>query len=346
MWDLDAEAERLNLKLDDLPMDEKGWDRAVNVAYRKAALRAHPDKHPPADRDRAEANFKRLNLSHKILLRVGKAIRDEAESGNAENAIAEQQRMEAEAAREEEARMAARLKSVMSLHGVSAGWTGSHGRLPAMERDHRTRRDLEKQMVGLLARCGEEFKARARRRRRWRLFRRVLAAGLLGAFLWFVRKTSPPDAREELREVAEGLRAAIRFMGRELAAAIGRPEDGDEMADDLELAFLEGRMSVNDAGGLEVLVPDDEEPGMYYKLNMSSNEDGSMAVWTEGADGERLDVDLSGQAYDDDEPTVGLFGLTNEGVGGEVRFEGEEPGAKPEEEKKGGFFGRRERRRR
>ena len=89
MWDLDAEAERLNLKLDDLSMDEKGWDRAVNVAYRKAALRAHPDKHPPADRDRAEANFKRLNLSHKILLRVGKAIREEAESGNAENAIAE-----------------------------------------------------------------------------------------------------------------------------------------------------------------------------------------------------------------------------------------------------------------
>ena len=46
-----------------------------------------------------------------------------------------------------------------------------------------------------------------------------------------------------------------------------------------------------------------------------------------GADGERLDVDLSGQAYDDDEPTVGLFELTNEGVGGEVRFpRGEERG--------------------
>ena len=59
MWDLEAEAARLNLVLDDLPMEEKAWDRAVNVAYRKAALRAHPDKHPPDQRDAAEANFKR-----------------------------------------------------------------------------------------------------------------------------------------------------------------------------------------------------------------------------------------------------------------------------------------------
>ena len=82
MWDLEAEAARLNLVLDDLPMEEKAWDRAVNVAYRKAALRAHPDKHPPDQRDAAEANFKRLNRANKLLLRVGKAIRDEAESGD------------------------------------------------------------------------------------------------------------------------------------------------------------------------------------------------------------------------------------------------------------------------
>ena len=84
MWDLEAEAARLNLVLDDLPMEEKAWDRAVNVAYRKAALRAHPDKHPPDQRDAAEANFKRLNRANKLLLRVGKAIRDEAESGDGE----------------------------------------------------------------------------------------------------------------------------------------------------------------------------------------------------------------------------------------------------------------------
>ena len=76
MWDLEAEATRLNLKLDELPMDQKGWDRAVNVAYRKAALRAHPDKHPPDQRDAAEANFKRLNEANKIMLRVGKTIRE------------------------------------------------------------------------------------------------------------------------------------------------------------------------------------------------------------------------------------------------------------------------------
>ena len=40
-------------------------------------------------------------------------------------------------------------------------------------------------------------------------------------------------------------------------------------------------MSVNDDGGLEVLIPDPDEDGMYYKLNMSSREDGTMAVWAE-----------------------------------------------------------------
>lgn len=76
VWDLEAEATRLDIKLDELPMDQKGWERAVNVAYRKAALRAHPDKHPPEQRDAAEANFKRLNEANKIMLRVGKAIRE------------------------------------------------------------------------------------------------------------------------------------------------------------------------------------------------------------------------------------------------------------------------------
>ena len=60
VWDLEAEAARLNLKLDEIPMEEKAWDRAVAMAYRKAALRAHPDKVPPAQREAAEANFKKL----------------------------------------------------------------------------------------------------------------------------------------------------------------------------------------------------------------------------------------------------------------------------------------------
>ena len=144
------------------------------------------------------------------------------------------------------------------------------------------------------------------------------------AFLWFVRRNAPDDdlddARSELREIAEGLRAAIRFMGAELASAVGRPQDGDEMADDLEAAFLEGRMSVNEEGGLEVLIPDDEAPGMYYKLNMSSKEDGSMAVWTEGADGERVEVELS-ELDLDEEPAPGVFGLPAERAGARtVRF--------------------------
>ena len=103
VWDLDAEADRLRVKLDDLPMDEKGWDRAVNVAYRRCALRAHPDKHPPEQRAAAEANFKRLNESHKILLRVGKAVRFEAESGDAAAHIEASRRAELNAEKAEKA---------------------------------------------------------------------------------------------------------------------------------------------------------------------------------------------------------------------------------------------------
>jgi hypothetical protein len=214
----------------------------------------------------------------------------------------------------------------------------------------RTRRDLEAQMVGLLARCGEACRVQAKRRRRRRFWRRVAGVALGVLFLWFLRKRSGPatSAKEELRELAEGLRAAIRFMGHELASAIGRPEDGEEMADDLEAAFLEGRMRVTDAGGLEVLVPDDEEPGVYYKLNMSSNPDGSMAVWTEGADGERLDVDLAEMGAEEP-PPPGMFGLTAEGAAGTVTIVAEEEnggegrggaagrGGNKREKKKGGW---------
>ena len=284
VWDLDAEADRLRVKLADVPLDEKGWERAVNVAYRRCALRAHPDKHPPEQRAAAEANFKRLNESHKILLRVGKAVRAEAESGDAAGHIDAARRAEAEAAAAEKAALSRRLASVMSLNGVAAGlgFRNQEGTVPQPERVGRRASDLQKQMASLLARCGDEFEKLARRRRRSRVLRRVLAGALGVAFLWFVRKNAPQDdledARNELRQIAEGLRAAIRFMGAELASAVGRPQDGDEMADDLEAAFLEGRMSVNEEGGLEVLIPDDEAPGMYYKLNMSSKEDGSMSV--------------------------------------------------------------------
>lgn len=307
-------------------MEEKAWDRAVNVAYRKAALRAHPDKHPPEQRDAAEANFKRLNRANKLLLRVGKAIRDEAESGDARAAVEQSKRLDDERRKREEARLASQLKGIVSLHGVSGGFTGSNGRLPDLEHDQArwTRGDLENQLVKLLARCGEEFEARAKRRRRWKLVKRV-AAGVAGvAFLWFVRKTSPPerDYGEELREVAEGIRVAIRYMGRELAGAIGRPQDAEEMADDLEMAFLEGRMSVNDDGGLEVLIPDPDEDGTYYKLNMSSREDGTMAVWAEGADGET--VEYASADWDDESDRVGYFGIPVEqrarGTKGSVNF--------------------------
>lgn len=360
VWDLEAECARLGLVLDEVPMDERGFDRVLKVAYRKAALRAHPDKHPPERRAAAEAEFKKVAAAHEILMRVVTAVRAEAESGeSASMDPAEQRRrVEAERAALERSRLADRLRAVVSLNGVSAGFNDrSSGHLNEMLTEEseatmkRTRRDLEAQMVGLLARCGEACRVQARRRRRRRFWRRVAGVALGVLFLWFLRKRSGPatSAKEELRELAEGLRAAIRFMGHELASAIGRPEDGEEMADDLEAAFLEGRMRVTDAGGLEVLVPDDEEPGVYYKLNMSSNPDGSMAVWTEGADGERMDVDLAEMGADEP-PPPGMFGLTADGAAGTVTIVAEEEnggeggrgggagrGGKKSEKKKGGW---------
>ena len=88
------------------------------MAYRKA-LRVHPDKVPPAQREAAEANFKKLNRANKLLLRV-EAIRDEAERRRA--AAAEQsKRLEAERRRREEARLASQLKGIVSR--VSGGFT-------------------------------------------------------------------------------------------------------------------------------------------------------------------------------------------------------------------------------
>ena len=72
-------------------------------------------------------------------------------------------------------------------------------------------------------------------------------------------------------------------QGREVAAVIGgtSPQDVEEMADELEMAFLEGRMSVNDEGGLAVLIQDPDEEDTYYKLNMTTGADGRMSVWAE-----------------------------------------------------------------
>jgi curved DNA-binding protein CbpA len=101
------------------------------MGYRRAAVRTHPDKHPPHLRDAAEANFKRLTASHKILLRVGRAIREEAESGDYAGAGAEK-RSKLDAEKEEEARRVARLATVFSLNGLSGGFrrvrihTGPH----------------------------------------------------------------------------------------------------------------------------------------------------------------------------------------------------------------------------
>jgi hypothetical protein len=50
----------------------------------------------------------------------------------------------------------------------------------------------------------------------------------LGAFLWFVRKTAPAESefKEEMMLVAGQVREAIRFMGHELAAVLGKPQVG------------------------------------------------------------------------------------------------------------------------
>ena len=73
------------------------------------------------------------------------------------------------------------------------------------------------------------------------------------------------------------------LQGREVAAVIGStsPQDVEEMADELEMAFLEGRMTANDEGGLAVLIADPDEEDTYYKLNMTTGADGRMSVWAE-----------------------------------------------------------------
>ena len=57
------------LVLDEVPMDERGFDRVLKVAYRSRA-RAHPDKHLPERRAAAEAEFKKVAAAHEILMRV------------------------------------------------------------------------------------------------------------------------------------------------------------------------------------------------------------------------------------------------------------------------------------
>ena len=68
-------------------------------------------------------------------------------------------------------------------------------------------------------------------------------------------------------------------------------------------------MSVSDEGGLQVIIPDEEE-GTHYKVNMSAGADGTMQVWMQNAAGEVMSMEMGD--WEDDEPTVGLFGLTNE----------------------------------
>ena len=137
-------------------------------------------------------------------------------------------------------------------------------------------------------------------------------------------------------------------QGREVAVAIGNPQDAEELADDLEMAFLEGRMRVNDDGGLAVLIPDPDEEDTYYKLNMTSR-DGTMSVWAEGSDGKKVEYGV-GDGWED-EDRVGYFGIPVDG--GEARERGSvnfnagdgpegEPGAAPwsgEKEAGGRFFG-------
>ena len=89
------------------------------------------------------------------------------------------------------------------------------------------------------------------------------------------------------------------------------------MADELEMAFLEGRMSANDEGGLAVLIADPDEEDTYYKLNMTSR-DGTMSVWAEGSDGEKVEYGV-GDGWED-EDRVGYFGIPVDG--GEARERG------------------------
>ena len=122
------------------------------------------------------------------------------------------------------------------------------------------------------------------------------------------------------------------------------------MADELEMAFLEGRMSANDEGGLAVLIADPDEEDTYYKLNVTTGADGRMSVWAEGADGERVEYGV-GDGWEDGD-RVGYFGIPVDG--GEARERGSvnfnagdgsegDAGAAPWSGEKdsdgGGFFG-------
>ena len=140
-------------------------------------------------------------------------------------------------------------------------------------------------------------------------------------------------------------------QGREVAAVIGStsPQDVEEMADELEMAFLEGRMSANDEGGLAVLIQDPDEEDTYYKLNMTTGADGRMSVWAEGENGERVEYG-AGLGWEDGD-RVGYFGIPVDG--GEARERGSvnfnagdgsegDAGAAPwsgEKTDGGGFFG-------
>jgi curved DNA-binding protein CbpA len=43
----------------------------INQAFRKAAMKHHPDKHPPARRAQAEARYKKISEAYEFLKRHG-----------------------------------------------------------------------------------------------------------------------------------------------------------------------------------------------------------------------------------------------------------------------------------
>ena len=103
------------------------------------AARAARTRTTPEQRAAAGAAFKRLNESHKILLRVGKAVRFEAESGDAAAHI-DAARRAGGAEKAEKAALSRRLASVMSLNGVAGGFNSvaerenQEGTVPQPER--------------------------------------------------------------------------------------------------------------------------------------------------------------------------------------------------------------------
>ncbi|KAK3274495.1 hypothetical protein CYMTET_17321 [Cymbomonas tetramitiformis] len=286
VWDLEDQARRLGLVLYQIPIDARDWDRAVSGAFRRAALRAHPDKFPAAERERAEEAFKLLNDAHTLMLKVGKAVREEVEGGGAGEAERLRQRAHAEAEERKRRKLEEQLGMLTCLDGMNPV---GQDELPTkcITPSLRTSLDLQQQFWGILANCEQDVIKAARRRRRWRWFRRILFGAAAVAALWMWRSKNLPEddkpSREEILEAAREIRRELRKIARKVAAEMGDPSLAPEIADMLDQALRDGSLQFGSDGSLR-FTSDDDDDGEYEEYE--SHYAGWMGLGrSEGAEG-------------------------------------------------------------